>query len=87
MSYINLFFFVGKYLKPDGEEIPYATVQEVAGVIGEVLEECCRFVNEPEAPESIGDFLTSKFIQYLDSCNDSLSVRKDKMDLFDWHVR
>lgn len=77
----------GPHLKPDGEEIPLQLLQEVAGVVGNILEDCCQFVNTDDAPESVGHFLTQKFMEYLDSCNDSTNVRRDKLRLFDWHVR
>uniref|UniRef100_A0A1B6L922 Amine oxidase domain-containing protein n=1 Tax=Graphocephala atropunctata TaxID=36148 RepID=A0A1B6L922_9HEMI len=78
---------LGLYLKPDGKQISLTVVQEVAGVVGDILEDCCRFVNETSAPESVGAYLTQKFTQYIKSCNDPLDVQKEKMDLFDWHVR
>lgn len=79
--------FSGPYLKPDGEEIPVQLIHEVAGVVGNILDDCCQFVNKDDAPESVGHFLTQKFTEYLDSCNDSAKVRRDKLSLFDWHVR
>ncbi|XP_046688059.1 peroxisomal N(1)-acetyl-spermine/spermidine oxidase-like isoform X2 [Homalodisca vitripennis] len=78
---------LGLYLKPDGEQISLAVVQEVAGVVGEILEDCCRFVNETNVPESVGVYLNQKFNQYMKACNDPPDVQKEKIDLFDWHVR
>lgn len=80
-------YVLGLYLKPNGQEIPLKLVQEVASVVGDILESCCKFVHETDTPESIGDFLAEKFSDYLNSCNDVPEVRQDKMDLFDWHVR
>lgn len=79
--------FAGLYLKPDGEELSLSLVQEVAGVVGDILEDCCQFVDQSDPPESLGDFLTDRFNNYLESCDDSPSTRKDKVDLFDWHIR
>lgn len=78
---------VGIYVKTSGKEISLSVVQEVAGVVGRVLEECCQFVNHPEYPPSVGHYLHQQFSKYLDSCHDVPSLRKDKMDLFDWHIR
>lgn len=80
-------FFAGPHIKPDGEEIPLQLIQEVSGVVENILENCCQFVNKNDTPDSVGHFLTQKFTEYLDSCNDSPSVRRDKLMLFDWHVR
>ncbi|XP_054259347.1 spermine oxidase-like isoform X2 [Macrosteles quadrilineatus] len=77
----------GMYLKPTGEQVPLSVVQEVAGVVGNILEDCCQFVDEPDVPESLGHFLTTKFNEHLESCNDPPEIRKDKLDIFDWHIR
>lgn len=63
-------------------------MQEVNGVVGNILEECEQFCNsDSEPPQSVGDYLKERFTEYLDTCQDAPEVKQHKENLFDWHVR
>lgn len=79
---------LGLYVRDNGDIIDNDVVQRVDFEIGKILEECERFVDEStQYPQSVGDFMADRFMEYLDKSDDSDDVKEIKRELLDWHVR
>ncbi|KAI5748199.1 hypothetical protein M8J77_022970 [Diaphorina citri] len=78
----------GHYLRDDGTEVPLHLVHQVAGAVGDMLEQCEEFWKSQtkDYPASIGDYLDEQFDVYVKSQLPDQDVISMKQ-LFDWHRR
>lgn len=58
---------------------------EVSDVLSTIMSEL-KELSEGETLSSVGEFMSSRFQIYLESCNEK-STEDVKMKLFDWHLR
>lgn len=77
---------LGDYLTEDGGKIDDFFVKKIDFVVGEILEECEKFVEEENYPDSVEHFLREKFNIFYET----LKTQKEKeaaLKLLDWHIR
>ncbi|KAG5873650.1 hypothetical protein JTB14_004607 [Gonioctena quinquepunctata] len=77
----------GKFVRNDGVIFDDFLVKRVDWEIGRIFEQCQTFIDKLEYPSSVGEFLSRKFTEYLDNCDDCDEVRQRKLQVFDWHLR
>ncbi|EEZ98941.1 spermine oxidase [Tribolium castaneum] len=78
---------LGLYIRDNGEIIDEDVVKRVDFEIGRILEACEGFVDSVDYPKSVGEYLETRFEEYLNKCHDSDDLKEIKWELFDWHVR
>ncbi|XP_063220587.1 peroxisomal N(1)-acetyl-spermine/spermidine oxidase-like [Bacillus rossius redtenbacheri] len=78
----------GPYLREHGRTVPLDLVQEVGGVVGDIMEECSLFTRQSApAPCSVGAHLHARFQEHLARCGCDEEGRRLRQELYDWHLR
>lgn len=77
----------GDYLREDGVKFDDFFVRKIDFKIGQLLEECEKFVEMKNAhfPKSIAEFVEEKFKEFVDSTFEHDEDKMKAMQLFDWH--
>lgn len=76
----------GQFIRDDGEVFDEDLVKKIDFKIGQILEECEQFVNNPlEKDISIREYLEQKFQEFLGQNSDICPIQG--LQLLDWHIR
>lgn len=78
---------IGVYVRNDGYIYDDFFVRKIDFIIGQILEECEKFVELEKYPTSVEEFLASEFKKYLDNCEEDDHFKEKALDLYDWHYR
>lgn len=76
---------LGNFYYGSGKVVPANVVHDVNNEVEKIMSHLEKSYNK-HMPESVGEYMTSKFEEYLDSCEDSM-YKEVKKELFDWHLR
>lgn len=81
---------LGIYIRDDGNVVDEFLVKKIDFEVGIMLEECLSFIDHHEYPDSMEEFFTRKFEEFLESpvyCDKPDEVKQTTALLFDWHLR
>ncbi|CAG9768573.1 unnamed protein product [Ceutorhynchus assimilis] len=76
----------GLYIRSNGEIVDQFIVNRVSLKVGEILDDCAKFVNaENNHPSSLNVFLDEGFSKFLNKTN--LNETDISKELYEWHTR
>lgn len=77
----------GVFLREDGYKFDEYLVEKVGFAIGQILEDCEKFIHGNSIPESVGKYLEEQFGEYLKRNSISNEDIRLYLELYDWNVR